>query len=84
MEPSRRGFLKGVGAALIFAPAVVRSASLMPVRSIIVPVKELPPEADLLTREQITVIRRAFLPRLYVQLYQTNPMFDAIHSGAFG
>ena len=30
--PSRRGFLTGLGAALITAPAIVRAASLMPIR----------------------------------------------------
>lgn len=30
--PSRRGFLLGLGAALVTAPAIVRVASIMPVR----------------------------------------------------
>ena len=33
----RRGFLFGAGASLIAAPAIVRAASLMPVRGIIMP-----------------------------------------------
>lgn len=34
----RRSFLFGVGAALIAAPAIVRAASLMPIRGIILPI----------------------------------------------
>lgn len=37
---SRRGFIGGL-AALIAAPAVVRAASLMPVRGIIIPTRNL-------------------------------------------
>lgn len=35
---SRRGLIGGLGALLLAAPAVVRAASLMPVRGIVVPV----------------------------------------------
>lgn len=35
----RRGFLLGLGAGLVAAPAIVRAASLMPVRGIIMPVE---------------------------------------------
>ena len=36
IESSRRGFLFGLGASLFAAPAIVRAASLMPVRSMLV------------------------------------------------
>lgn len=38
MNSSRRGFLTGLGAALITAPAIVRAGSLMPVKQMIEPV----------------------------------------------
>lgn len=38
IETSRRSFLIGAAASLITAPAIVRSASLMPVRGIIQPI----------------------------------------------
>lgn len=38
MITSRRSFLTGLGASLIVAPAIVRAASLMPVRGIVMPV----------------------------------------------
>jgi hypothetical protein len=36
----RRSFLTGLGASLVAAPAIVRAAGLMPVRGIIMPIKE--------------------------------------------
>jgi hypothetical protein len=38
MLQTRRGLLFGIGASLIAAPAIVRAASLMPVRGIVQPV----------------------------------------------
>jgi len=35
---NRRGFLTGLGAALVAAPAIVRAGSLMPVKTMIEPV----------------------------------------------
>lgn len=43
MALSRRFLLKGFGVALITAPAVVRYASLMPVRGIIMPIEPVYP-----------------------------------------
>jgi hypothetical protein len=43
IDLSRRGFLGGLGAGLIAAPAIVRAASLMPVRAIIEPAALLLP-----------------------------------------
>jgi hypothetical protein len=42
MLTSRRSFLTGLAASLVAAPAVVRAASLMPVRGIIQPIESLP------------------------------------------
>lgn len=33
--PSRRSFLTGIGAVLITAPAIVRMASIMPIKSVL-------------------------------------------------
>jgi hypothetical protein len=56
MQPTRRGFLAGLG-ALFAAPAIVRIESLMPVRALILPTL-LPgsyfPRNDYLTLQQIT------------------------------
>lgn len=37
---NRRSFLFGVGASMIAAPAIVRAASLMPIRGIVMPIAE--------------------------------------------
>lgn len=42
MISSRRSFLVGIGASLIAAPAVVKAASLMPVRGIVQDVRQPP------------------------------------------
>lgn len=34
IQPTRRGFIAGLGAAIITAPAIVKVASLMPVKAI--------------------------------------------------
>ena len=69
----RRKFLTGL-ASLIAAPAIVRVSSLMPVRGIIQDIEPtLLMPADLYA-ELAAVTRRAFVPRLYVQLYKTNPL----------
>ena len=38
---SRRGFIAGLASLVVAAPAVVRAASLMPVRAIIVPTPKM-------------------------------------------
>jgi hypothetical protein len=45
-QMTRRGVLIGVAACVIFAPAVVRAANLMPVRGLIFPIGRLRWEAD--------------------------------------
>ncbi len=78
-EPSRRGFLAGVGAALITAPAIVRASSLMAVKAM-----EDEFGLERLITESPTwpfdsaLIRRAFLPRLFVQLYEQSPILGEI------
>ena len=48
MQLSRRGFIGGLG-ALIAAPAIVRAASLMPVRGIVMDVYGRSPAMDALS-----------------------------------
>lgn len=47
---ARRGFIAGLAASLFAAPAIVRAASLMPVRSIVLPGE---PEWDLMVVENL-------------------------------
>ena len=67
MGISRRGFIAGLG-ALIAAPAIVRASSLMPV-------KALPAGSSCLSlyAELCDVTRKAFVPRLFIQLYAASP-----------
>lgn len=76
----RRGFLGGLFSAFA-APAIVRAASIMPVK--VMPTladleTELQAEMELvspvgLNAELADIVRRAFVPRLYVQIYQASP-----------
>jgi hypothetical protein len=86
---SRRSFITGL-AALVAAPAIVRAASLMPVKAM--PTAEelyrlRMDEAYRITRENlsrslygdlVSATRRAFVPRLHVQIYQADTMLDAL------
>jgi hypothetical protein len=84
MIASRRGFLVGLGASLVAAPAIVRASSLMPVRAIKIPTEQeiwlfgeqpgLSPNAV----EMTNLIRQTFLPRLAVQLYQELPLLSEL------
>lgn len=73
---SRRSFLLGLGATLVAAPAVVRAASLMPVRGVILPVDwRYAVRAANVDYEELTAItRKAFVPRLLVQVYESSPL----------
>jgi len=64
----RRGFLTGVFSAFA-APAIVRVESIMPVKALppaLFPV--IGPYSDLY-EELVAVTRKAFVPRLFAQLY---------------
>jgi hypothetical protein len=79
IEPNRRGFITGL-IALVAAPAIVRAGSLMPVRRMI----ELG-EGDRMPylaspMDIRSVVRRAFVPRLYVRMWNENPVEDLIRS----
>lgn len=99
MTPSRRSFLAGLGATLITAPAIVRAASLMPV-------KVMPSEVDLqallnarmnecyeIMRKNMThnlygdlaqTTRDAFVPRLYASAYEYEELVYGICTIAEG
>ena len=47
IHPTRRGFLLGLGAALVAGPAIVRAGSLMPVKSLPLTLQGVPIEFDL-------------------------------------
>lgn len=89
MIQSRRAFLRGAGAVLITAPAIVRAASLMPVKAMSTH-EELMAllyarmrECERLTREMMNrnlygdlcdITRQAFVPRLFTQIYAHSPL----------
>ena len=78
MTPSRRTFLTGLSASLIAAPAVVRFASLMQVRGLVMGVPlPLVTNYDIYA-DMAEVTRKAFVPRLFVQLYTSVPLAEAL------
>lgn len=87
IAPSRLGFLTGLGAALITAPAIVRAGSLMPVKAFDPETLEMVdyPDTYWASPADITaVVRRAFLPRIYVQMWQGHDLSRAIQIAAGG
>jgi hypothetical protein len=86
IEQSRRGFIGSLIAFTAAAPAIVRAASLMPVKAIPDPlIEELLRRGDrppyFVTPEGLSeriqaAARRAFIPRLYAQLYGRPPFCE--------
>jgi len=82
---NRRGFLRAVAATLITAPAIVRASSLMAISA------ELPILEDFkmfahpipmsLAEELAEITRRAFVPRVFVQIYQSSPILAHMEDG---
>ena len=72
-EIGRRGFITGL-IAFVAAPAIVRAGSLMPVKAWdpLGPGDRAPYWAS--PGELKDVIGRAFMPRLYVQVWKDNPI----------
>lgn len=79
----RRSFLHGLFSAFA-APAIVRAQSLMPVKAMpdLPPlVHAITPDGEVLFRgyhELLAVTRKAFVPRLVVQLYTATPLLSAM------
>lgn len=81
---NRRGFLKAILAAGV-APAFVGSGVLMPVRSLWLP-NDVVLDADEfaaaynmgVAEELQSVMRRAFVPRMIVQLYKNSPTLSGL------
>lgn len=81
IDTSRRGFLFGLTASIIAAPAIVRAASLMPVRGIIAPIsldgvqlQFTQPSPFPVWQELAEITRQAFLPRMHRQLYSSTDL----------
>jgi hypothetical protein len=79
--PSRRGFLAGLGSFFVAAPAIVRAASIMPVKAVDLTASLLSELQAIegryvpgqLFEELAAVTRRAFVPRIYVQIWKEPP-----------
>lgn len=86
MQPSRRGFLRLLGGALA-APAIVRVASLMPISALAEPFEfsgfqTVIPASQLVTKDLYTeltaITPRAFVPRLFVDIYRADPLLERL------
>ena len=75
---NRRGLITGLGALFIAAPAIVRASSLMPVKAI--DVGHVPYEE--MYSEWVAITRKAFVPRMFVQLYVTSPLLGHLITSA--
>jgi hypothetical protein len=96
LDLSRRGFFAGLGATLIAAPAIVRAGSLMPVKayefygcdpainaSATICGRWDDYSGQFVEMDEAAVVRRAFVPRLYVQLWKQTPLQSCIENGFF-
>lgn len=86
---SRRGFIAGLGALFVAAPAIVRAASIMPVKSLsiddLLAQRIAFAEAEMarhinsnLYGELTRITRAAFVPRLFQQIYFASPILQAL------
>lgn len=73
---NRRGFLRGFGVALVAAPAIVRAASLMPVKAIVLPPPaHLPEEIIALLRQRIADAKAVIVHNMTQCLYGEPEVF---------
>lgn len=83
MNPSRRGFLLGLGSTIIAAPAIVRAASLMKIRAL--DEFEFSGFESTILLGQFgdlaSIMLKAYRPRLIIQTYQTSPLLAALQNG---
>ena len=86
---ARRSFLTGL-VSLIASPAIVRASSLMPVKSMaVVDVVYRDPildegliNPDTIAADLCSVTTRAFVPKLFVQIYQDYPLLAQLQARA--
>ena len=78
MTPSRRTFLTGLSASLIAAPAVVRFASLMPVRGI---VQASPEDIYKLLAQRITDAQAIMRENINTMFYSNPEVVPVRFSG---
>jgi len=79
---NRRGLITGLGALFMAAPAIVRASSLMPFSTVkIGPEKIVRVSIDEMA-ELIAIRRKAFMPRMYIQLYETSPLLGKLLTSA--
>lgn len=81
INSSRRGFLLGLGSTIIAAPAIVRAASLMKIRSL-----EQIDEFEFGGFESTIPIGQfreltAVTCMDFVQIYQSSPLLDILQNG---
>jgi len=75
-DQSRRQFLCSV-AAIVAAPVAAQVAAVLPP---VYPItlSGVPIVFDTTTRALIEVTRRAYVPRLVVEIYKSDPMLEAL------
>jgi hypothetical protein len=81
---SRRSFITGLGALFIAAPAIVRATSIMPVKALEdsafewSPFYTAYPVGIISYDDLVSSTRKAFVPRLFVSIYETSPILSAL------
>ncbi len=80
MTISRRSLIASL-ICLVAAPAIVRAGSLMPVKSFDPETLEFVPMHPGLYSDPVAVTRKAFIPRLFVQLRYAGPDVPLLYSG---
>ena len=81
MEMNRRGFLRGLGATFIAAPAIVRASSLMAISAPkMLTIRGVPIIWDSalgpIWAELSDITRQAFMPSVYKQIFFVNPILS--------
>lgn len=80
VDLSRRSFLRGAGIVLA-APVIVKAASLMPISSFesleFSGFESRIPLGQLVDMDELSALtRKAFIPRIFVQIYRSNPLIE--------
>ncbi len=80
---TRRTLIRGLGATLLCAPAIVRASSLMAVKPLLDQQAYLVQYGDSVINtniydELVAVTKRAFVPKLYMRVYETSPFLKLV------